>query len=184
MGQGGARLGRPAWAPTRNLFGAALSSLWPPLPPPPRGSPGAPLGLRLGWPPLQSSVGRTGVVWGCWAGKDGAREGGKANFSGKTGKVGGTPQVSALFLNTFLFTTRTEGLGLWGAISPSLHCGLCCPHPVTTSQVELSSLISQRPRASRCLANKPLQAFQRGDPGNLSTHPPKSSQEPAIDRAL
>ena len=171
--------GQASLGPHQKFLPAALSSPWPPLPPP-----GAPLGLGLGWTPLQSSVCRVGVAWGCWAGRDAAREGGQAAFSGETGNAGGTPQLSALFLKTILFVTRTEDLGFWGAISLSLHCGPCCSHPITPSQVELSSLFSQRPRSSRCLANKPLHAFQKGGPGNLSTHPPGSSQEPPINRAL
>ena len=78
--------GQASLGPHQKSLRAALSSPWPPLTPP-----GAPLGLGLGWTPLQSSVG------GCWAGREGAREGGKAAFSGETAKAGRTPPKSVLF---------------------------------------------------------------------------------------
>ena len=49
--------GQASLGPHQKFIPATLSSPWPPLPPP-----GAPLGLRLGWTPLQSSVCRVGVA--------------------------------------------------------------------------------------------------------------------------
>lgn len=80
--------GQASLGPHQKSLRAALSSPWPPLTPP-----GAPLGLGLGWTPLQSSVG------GCWAGREGAREGGKAAFSGETAKAGRTPPPKSVLFS-------------------------------------------------------------------------------------
>lgn len=113
------RQGRPAWAPTRNLFQPPFLPLG--LPCHPWGSPGAQVGMDT--PAVLSLQG-----WGCWAGRDGAREGGKAAFSGETGKAGGTPQLSALFLKTIHHKDRGSGfLGSYIPESP-LRTMLLTPH--------------------------------------------------------
>ena len=92
--------------------------------------PGSPLGLRFRRAPLHSSVCKVRAVWGCQGGRDGAREGGKLISQEKHANGRHSPAHCFLLEDSSLFITRTEGLGLWGPISPCLHCGQCCmPSP-------------------------------------------------------
>lgn len=92
--------------------------------------PGSPLGLRSRWAPLHSSVRKVRAVWRCLGGREGARERGKLISQEKHASGRHSPAHCSLLEDGSLFITRTEGLGLWGPISPCVHCGRCCtPSP-------------------------------------------------------
>lgn len=92
-------------------------------------SPAAPWfspGAQVEAAPLHSSVCKVRAVWHCLGGRDGARERGKLISQEKHASGRHSPAHCSLLEDGSLFITRTEGLGLWGPISPCVHCGQCC----------------------------------------------------------